>query len=78
MQPELTKWAKRFTGKAGEVDVEEYACAVCVRRGRNIALNAAGAGKGGIVGHALWVVLSDSSIPKFACCAWDRKSIVCG
>ena len=78
LQAELTKWAKRFTRKASKEDIEENACAVRVRRGRNIALNAAGAGKRGIVGHALWVVLGDSSIPQFACCAWNRKSIVCG
>lgn len=42
-----------------------------IRRGRNVALNAATGGKTCVVCHALWVVLRDGSIPEFTCRARD-------
>ena len=41
-------------------------------------MNTASAGKCGLVGHALWVVLGDGSIPELASCSWDWESIVRG
>lgn len=48
-----------------------------IRRGGNVAMDTAGAGKGGIVGDACWVVLGNGGVPKFSRCAWDWESIVC-
>ena len=74
----LTKRAERLGGEASKVDIEEYAGAVGIRSCGDVAMDAAGAGKGGVVGDALWVVLGNGSIPKFACCARYWESVVGG
>ena len=74
----LTEWAKGFAGEASKEDIEEDTSAIRIRCGRNVAMDAAGAGQGGIVGHTLRVVLGYGSISQFARSSWNRKSIISG
>jgi len=65
---ERTEWSQARIREAREVDVEEYACAICVTGAGNVATHAAAGavGQGRGVCHAGWVFLDDGSVTECA------------
>lgn len=71
----VKKWAEGV-GEPSKEDIEEDTSAIRIRGGRNVAMYAARAGKGGIVGLTLRVVLGYGSIPQFPRigCPWNLST----
>jgi len=65
---ERTEWSQARIREAREVDVEEYACAICITGAGNVATHAAAGavGQGRGVCHAGWVFLDDGSVTECA------------